>query len=227
MATERDRPRARLIRPFEVAVDVFLVQNVRRLEIVVPFQAQAPPAVAKWVSKGFEVRPHVVADRIPEAPLEAWLAGRVSEADADAIVFDYVGFPSDALSKTAEAAAAVDDSDDEGAGAAGGASDSVDFGIARKPSELRRREIFGRQGKLGAALVDACERNASSMLRSVAGCDVLVETCSGGAGGALLLEARAAVRAAPETKLPPMAPAASYMSEPSHSRYSASMPSPV
>ncbi|MDE3004126.1 MAG: AroM family protein [Gemmatimonadota bacterium] len=105
VATERDRPRARLIRPFEVAVDVFLVQNVRRLEIVVPFQAQAPPAVAKWVSKGFEVRPHVLADRIPEAPLEAWLAGRVSEADADAIVFDYVGFPSDALSKTAEAAA--------------------------------------------------------------------------------------------------------------------------
>ena len=88
-------------------------------------------------------------------------------------------------SKAAEAAAAVDDSDDEGAGAAGGASDSVDFGIGRKPSDLRRREIFGQQGKLGAALVDACERNASSMLRSVAGCDVLVETCSGGAGGAL------------------------------------------
>ena len=88
-------------------------------------------------------------------------------------------------SKTAEAAAAVDESDDEGAGKEGGASDSVDFGIARKPSDVRRREIFGHQGKLGAALVDACERNASSMLRSVAGCDVLVETCSGGAGGAL------------------------------------------
>ena len=90
-------------------------------------------------------------------------------------------------SKAAEAAAAVDDSDDEdGAGGTNaGTSDSIDFGIAKKPNDARRTEIFGQQGKLGAALVNACEPNAAAMLRSVAGCDVLVETCAGGAGNVL------------------------------------------
>ena len=90
-------------------------------------------------------------------------------------------------SKAAEAAAAVDDSDDEdGAGGTNaGTSDSIDFGIAKKPNDARRTEIFGTQGKLGVALVNACEPNAAAMLRSVAGCDVLVETCAGGAGNVL------------------------------------------
>jgi len=91
-------------------------------------------------------------------------------------------------SKAAEAAAAVDDSDDEDGVAGGtnaGTSDSIDFGIAKKPNDARRTEIFGQQGKLGAALVNACEPNAAAMLRSVAGCDVLVETCAGGAGNVL------------------------------------------
>jgi pumilio family protein 6 len=90
-------------------------------------------------------------------------------------------------SKAAEAAAAVDDSDDEdGAGGTNaGTSDSIDFGIAKKPNDARRTEIFGTQGKLGVALVNACEPDAAAMLRSVAGCDVLVETCAGGAGNVL------------------------------------------
>ena len=48
-------------------------------------------------------------------------------------------------SKAAEAAAAVDDSDDEdGAGGTNaGTSDSIDFGIAKKPNDARRTEIFG------------------------------------------------------------------------------------
>ena len=33
--------------------------------------------------------------------------------------------------------------------------------------------------------MNACEPNAAAMLRSVAGCDVLVETCAGGAGNVL------------------------------------------
>ena len=74
-----------------------------------------------------------------------------------------------------------DDDDDDG----GGGGESMDFGVSRKNPEARRREIFGAPGHLGRSLVAACVNGAGSMLRSATASDVLFETCSGGAGGAV------------------------------------------
>ena len=81
------------------------------------------------------------------------------------------------------AAEAGEDSDEED-GAGGG--DGLDFGVPRKDSLQRRREIFGAPGRLGRALVDACASSAAAMLRDAVAGDVLVETCGGGEGGVLL-----------------------------------------
>ena len=87
-------------------------------------------------------------------------------------------------SRAAEAGGDDDDDDDDAP--AGGGDDSVDFGISRKDAETRRRELFGKEGHLARSLVAACATNASAMLRSPEACDVLFETCSGGAGGVVV-----------------------------------------
>ena len=81
-------------------------------------------------------------------------------------------------SKAAQAGGDDDDDDENDGG-----GDSVDFGISRKPSDVRRREIFSAPGHLGRTLVASCIGAAGAMLRSATACDVLLETCAGGAGG--------------------------------------------
>jgi hypothetical protein len=80
---------AALVRPFDVAVASFRAHGYRDLEVLVPFPDQARPARDKWASAGFACRTHV-------------LAGRVEGGHADAVVFDYVGFPSEALRDVAD-----------------------------------------------------------------------------------------------------------------------------
>ena len=79
----------------------------------------------------------------------------------------------------------MDDDDDDDDDDASGGGESMDFGVSRKNPEARRREIFGAPGHLGRSLVAACVNGAGSMLRSATASDVLFETCSGGAGGAV------------------------------------------
>ena len=79
----------------------------------------------------------------------------------------------------------MDDDDDDDDDDAGGGGESMDFGVSRKNPEARRREIFGAPGHLGRSLVAACVNGAGRMLRSATASDVLFETCSGGAGGAV------------------------------------------
>ena len=93
---------ATLIRPFDVGVSSFRERGARELEIVVPFEAQAAPAVAKWVAAGFRARPHVLTDRPPETALPEWLASRCGDSRADVLVFDYVGFPAGELDAIAD-----------------------------------------------------------------------------------------------------------------------------
>ena len=80
----------------------------------------------------------------------------------------------------------MDDDDDDDDDDAGGGGESMDFGVSRKNPEARRREIFGAPGHLGRSLVAACVNGAGRMLRSATASDVLFETCSGGAGGAVV-----------------------------------------
>jgi protein AroM len=83
--------RRTLIQPFNVAVTELTEHGLRSLEVVVPFAAQAAPAVRKWEAAGFSCRAHEL-DKKPEAmPVARWLADRLTETSADALVFDYVG----------------------------------------------------------------------------------------------------------------------------------------
>lgn len=94
-----------LIRPFELSASVLREEGVEKLVAVVPFIEQAAPAVAKWASAGFEARAHVatLAGFAPADGMRAGGSGPVGRAlrdglsasalhaDADALVFDYVG----------------------------------------------------------------------------------------------------------------------------------------
>jgi len=64
-------------------------------------------------------------------------------------------------------------------------ADGPDFGVAKKPANVRRSELFG-QG-LGTALISACCANAASMLRSSTASDVLFEVATGG-GDSVFIE---------------------------------------
>jgi hypothetical protein len=79
----------------------FRRQGFQRLDVLVPFRAQAGPAEGKWTAAGFTSRTHVLAERPGEVDLATWVANRVEAGDADAVIFDYVGFPSDLLSEVA------------------------------------------------------------------------------------------------------------------------------
>jgi len=92
-----------LIRPFEASVVELERRDVRSVEIVVPFAAQAAPAARKWEAAGFECRPHVMEAAVDETPITAWLMGRLGGTDADALVFDYVGLPSSLIDEVATA----------------------------------------------------------------------------------------------------------------------------
>ena len=94
-------PTAPVVRPFETALETFRRRGLHDLEIVVPFEDQASPALEKWSAAGFSARSHVLTDRPTSEPLAPWLAGRAGNGGADAMVFDYVGFSSDALREIA------------------------------------------------------------------------------------------------------------------------------
>ena len=67
-----------------------------------PFAAQAPPAASKWARAGFTCRAHVL-ESFPDPQATARrLVDRLSPDDADALVFDYVGFPTATLEAVAE-----------------------------------------------------------------------------------------------------------------------------
>ena len=93
--------RTPLIRPFHVGVAEFRKRGHHRLDLMVPFAAQAAPAMEKWAEEGFTCRVHVLAERPLELTFPAWVSGLVGEGDAEALVFDYVGFPSATLGEVA------------------------------------------------------------------------------------------------------------------------------
>jgi hypothetical protein len=93
--------RTPLIQPFDTTVVELVERGFRRLDVMVPFASQAAPAVGKWVEAGFTCRAHVLADQPSEMALPAWVSRLVGEGDAEALVFDYVGFPSDTLGRIA------------------------------------------------------------------------------------------------------------------------------
>jgi AroM protein len=82
-----------VIVPFDVAVIDFGKADLHSLEVVLPFRAQESPAVRKWEAAGLECWPHVVAEAPAGMSLAEWLSRRTAGTGADAVVFDYVGFP--------------------------------------------------------------------------------------------------------------------------------------
>ncbi len=73
-----------LVRPFDAAIEELRSMGARRLAVVVPFEAQARAAHAKFVGMGFAPIT-IVGDPATLDP---------SSIVADAIVLDYVGHPS-------------------------------------------------------------------------------------------------------------------------------------
>lgn len=88
-----------LIRPFDVAVTTFRARGFHRLDVLVPFRDQAAPAAAKWTSAGFVCRTRILSERPRDLTLSEWASEWVEHGDAAALVFDYVGFPSEELSR--------------------------------------------------------------------------------------------------------------------------------
>jgi hypothetical protein len=80
-----------LVLPFDATVAELRRQGVRSLEIVVPFVAQAAPALRKWSAAGFDGRAHVLASGPAVDEGASQLAHRLAGTDADAVVLDYVG----------------------------------------------------------------------------------------------------------------------------------------
>jgi len=94
-----------LIQPFEVAVTKLQRRGLASLEILVPFGAQEMPAVRKWEAAGFDCRARVLADKPDELSIASWVMDAQAGTSADALVFDYVGFPAVILD---DVAAAID-----------------------------------------------------------------------------------------------------------------------
>jgi len=90
---------APLLRPFELAAANFAGQKFETLHGVVPFAAQARPAARKWERAGFSCRTLALDAKPDDVSVARWLAPRVT--DADALVFDYVGFASRILDEVA------------------------------------------------------------------------------------------------------------------------------
>jgi len=90
-----------LVLPFDTAVARLAERGLRRLDVLVPFADQAEPARRKWTEAGYACRAHVLAERPDDVPLPSWVASRVGDGSAEAVVFDYVGYPSAELSDVA------------------------------------------------------------------------------------------------------------------------------
>mmetsp|Transcript_5091 Transcript_5091/g.17105 ORF Transcript_5091/g.17105 Transcript_5091/m.17105 type:complete len:761 (+) Transcript_5091:81-2363(+) len=71
-----------------------------------------------------------------------------------------------------------DDDDDDDDDLEEAPADGPDFGVAKKPANVRRSELF-KQG-LGKSLIATCSVNAASMLRSNLASDVIFEVAAGG-----------------------------------------------
>jgi pumilio family protein 6 len=92
---------------------------------------------------------------------------------------DDMGIIDDEFDAEGEADEADEEEDDDDADDLEEApADGPDFGIAKKPANTRRAELF-RQG-LGDALISTCSANAGAMLRSNLASDVLFEVAAGG-----------------------------------------------
>ena len=61
--------------------------------MLVPFPAQASPSALRWRAGGHPCRVHVLGSKPDDRPVADWLADRLEGGRADAIIFDYVGFP--------------------------------------------------------------------------------------------------------------------------------------
>jgi protein AroM len=85
--------RRTLIRPFRVAVAELAGRGLRSLEVVVPFAAQATPSAHKWEAAGFSCRMHALGEKSANLSAVRWLSDRMAATRADAVLFDYVGFP--------------------------------------------------------------------------------------------------------------------------------------
>lgn len=91
-----------LIRPFEEAVPVLHDRSYRRLAVLVPFEAQVRPAAGKWRAAGFEPdRVRALSQKPVQTSIPKWVSSWASKPDADAVVFDYVGFPTAILDDVA------------------------------------------------------------------------------------------------------------------------------
>lgn len=86
-----------LIRPFAAAVAHLAARGIRRIDVVVPFAAQAAPSMDKWAAAGFGCRVHVFEERPRHRPVGEWASGLVGGSRAQALVFDYVGMRADIL----------------------------------------------------------------------------------------------------------------------------------
>ena len=85
-------PRPTLV-PFAVAARKLREHGLRRLDVMVPFSEQAGPALDKWADWGFACRAHVFAEKPRHRTADQWLSRLVGLTRAQALVFDYVGFP--------------------------------------------------------------------------------------------------------------------------------------
>jgi hypothetical protein len=90
-----------IIQPFEVAVAELAARGVESMEMVVPFAEQRGPALGKWQAAGFSCRAHVLGDGPAGLSVAKWLCDRIPDTGADAVVFDYVGFPATILDELA------------------------------------------------------------------------------------------------------------------------------
>lgn len=92
---------APIVQPFDVARREFEGRGFGSLEVLVPFAAQAPPAARKWEEAGFTCRMHRLDERREPTSVADWVSDQVTGTDADALVFDYVGFPAATLDEVA------------------------------------------------------------------------------------------------------------------------------
>ena len=99
----RLRSMGRVIQPCEVAAEHLAQAGIGSIEVVVPFAAQACPALEKWGMAGFSCQAHVLADATTRP---THLATHLANTTAQAIVFDYVGLP-DAIFREVAAVAKV------------------------------------------------------------------------------------------------------------------------
>ena len=82
-----------LILPFDAALSELEQRGLRTLEVVVPFEEQASPSARRWRASGHPCRTHAMDSKPATQPVASWLKDRCEGQRADAIVFDYVGFP--------------------------------------------------------------------------------------------------------------------------------------